>query len=50
MFTITAPQGVWDGTTPNGEKASEGTYYYILQAMGYDGKAHNSQGSVTLVK
>jgi len=50
MFTITAPQMVWDGKTPGGESATEGTYYYILSAQGYDGKSYNKQGPLTLVK
>ncbi|HXB40985.1 MAG TPA: gliding motility-associated C-terminal domain-containing protein [Bacteroidia bacterium] len=50
MFTINAPQQVWDGKTPNGERASDGTYYYIMSAVGVDGKTYSQQGSVTLVK
>ncbi len=50
MFTLNAPQSVWDGKTPNGSQASEGTYYYILSAVGTDGKTYAKQGAVTLVK
>ena len=50
MYTIMAPQQVWDGKTPSGASASEGTYYYILSALGYDGKTYSYQGPLTLVK
>lgn len=50
MFTLDAPQAVWDGKTPNGSDASEGTYYYILKAVGVDGKKYEKEGPLTLVK
>ncbi len=50
MFTIIATNQVWDGKTPGGENASEGTYYYILSGLGYDGKSYTKQGPLTLVK
>ena len=50
MYTISAPNMIWDGKTPGGESASEGTYFYILTATGYDGKTYNYQGPLTLVK
>ena len=50
LFTITAPNQSWDGKTPNGDNAPEGTYMYILQAQGLDGKAYKQDGTVTLVR
>ncbi len=50
VYTITAPSQSWDGRLSNGELASEGTYFYILKAVGFDGKEYSVQGSVTLVK
>jgi len=50
MYTLNSPQQVWDGKTPGGEPASEGTYYYILHAVGIDGKVYDKQGPLTLVK
>jgi len=50
MFTLNAPQQVWDGKTPGGEQASEGTYFYILKAVGIDGKTYEREGPLTLVK
>ncbi|MGZ3942980.1 MAG: PKD domain-containing protein, partial [Bacteroidia bacterium] len=40
----------WDGKTPKGVDASEGTYYYILKAKGFDGKNYELHGAFTLVK
>jgi hypothetical protein len=34
----------------NGNAASEGTYFYILSAEGYDKKAYKAEGHLTLVK
>lgn len=50
MYTITAPQGKWDGVTNNGAHASDGTYYFVLKAVGLDGKTYEQQGYVTLVR
>ncbi len=50
MATLEAPQAVWDGKTPNGSDASEGTYYYILKAVGVDGKTYEREGPLTLVR
>jgi gliding motility-associated-like protein len=50
LHTITAPNQGWDGITPNGDKAPEGTYMYLLQAQGLDGTTYKQQGTVTLVR
>jgi len=50
LYTITAPNQGWDGITPNGDKAPEGTYMYILQAQGLDGKTYKQNGTVMLVR
>ncbi|MBS1647302.1 MAG: gliding motility-associated C-terminal domain-containing protein [Bacteroidetes bacterium] len=50
MATLTAPQQVWDGSAPNGDKAPDGTYMYILQAQGTNGKSYSQQGTVTLIR
>jgi gliding motility-associated-like protein len=50
VYTLTAPDDKWDGKLNNGNNASEGTYYFILNAEGFDGKAYSHQGSLTLVK
>ncbi len=50
MSTLTAPNQTWDGRTPNGDKAPEGTYMYILQAQGLDSKTYKQQGTLMLVR
>ena len=50
LATLTAPNQSWDGRTPNGDKAPEGTYMYILQAQGLNGKTYKQDGTVTLVR
>ncbi|MHB8260297.1 MAG: Ig-like domain-containing protein [Bacteroidia bacterium] len=50
LFTITAPDQSWDGKTPNGDNAPDGTYMYMLQAQGLNGKAYKQQGTVTLIR
>ena len=47
---LRAPGQVWDGRTEAGEPASEGTYYYILDAEGADGRTYNFTGTVTLLR
>ena len=50
LWTLTAPDQTWDGSLINGDKAPEGTYMYILEANGLDGKTYKQQGTVTLVR
>jgi gliding motility-associated-like protein len=50
LYTITAPNQGWDGITPNGDKAPEGTYLYLLVAKGLDGQTYKQQGTVMLVR
>src|SRR6201993_2698979 len=50
LYTITAPNQGWDGITPNGDKAPEGTYMYLSVAKGLDGQTYKQQGTVMLVR
>ncbi|MEO8761530.1 MAG: gliding motility-associated C-terminal domain-containing protein [Bacteroidia bacterium] len=50
MTTLTAPQQAWDGLAPNGDKAPDGTYMFILEAHGTDGKTYKQQGTVLLTR
>jgi hypothetical protein len=34
----------------NGHMASEGTYFFMVNALGVDGKTYTYQGPLTLVK
>lgn len=40
----------WDGRDKQGKSCPEGTYFYVLDAWGYDGVTHSSQGFLTLMK
>ncbi len=44
------PGQTWDGYTLGGERASDGTYYYILNAKGDDGKSYNLTGYIQLMR
>jgi len=50
VYQLLAVDQKWDGIMNNGNNATEGTYYYILEATGYDGKVYKSHGPLTLVK
>lgn len=43
------PQTGWDGTI-GGKDAPEGTYFYIIQAKGSDGKTYLRKGAVNLLR
>ena len=45
LYTITSPSDYWDGSG-----YSAGTYYYILNAKGYDGKEYKDHGFLSLFK
>jgi gliding motility-associated-like protein len=42
--------GSWDGTAISGGQASDGEYYYIFSAKGFDGIEYNQNGTVTLLR
>jgi len=41
---------LWDGTTKSEGKCSAGTYYYIIDAVGYDKKEYSLQGTINLLR
>ena len=41
--------GGWDGKMQNGNLAEDGTYFYVVDAMGLDGKQYQQHGFVELV-
>ena len=50
LYTLNAPNQAWDGRAPDGEKAPDGTYMYLLQAQGLNGKTYQRQGTITLIR
>jgi len=50
LFTLRSVHESWDGIINNGNHAPEGTYFYLLQATGFDGKEYKKQGTLTLVR
>ncbi len=42
--------GYWDGRKNTGEFAPEGTYYYVINATGKDGKQYERKGVLTLIQ
>jgi gliding motility-associated-like protein len=50
IFSIKSVNQTWDGVMNNGNHASEGTYFYLLQATGFDGKEYKKDGPLTLVR
>ena len=50
VYCIKSINQTWDGIMNNGNHASEGTYFYILQAKGYDGKEYKKDGALTLLR
>ena len=50
VYRIEEVDGKWDGRTSGGAKAPDGTYFYYIEAKGYDGKTYTRQGSVLLLR
>lgn len=44
------PKGGWDGHSTSGEECSDGVYFIALDAFGFDGKAYNVKGTITLIR
>ncbi len=49
VFFWTDPQKGWDGKI-NGKAASQGAYFYIIEAKGADGKEHSRKGNINLLR
>ena len=41
--------GGWDGRSSSGAVCSDGTYYFIINALGFDGKKYYEKGAFSLV-
>ena len=50
FYNYTGIDGKWDGTTLKGANAKEGIYFYLLSAIGVDGKKYEQQGKIKLIR
>lgn len=50
VYETTNINNGWDGTYPNGEKASPGVYYYMIQLANVDTEVFTFKGDVTLIR
>ena len=50
LYEWNAVNGFWDGKTTSGGDVPDGTYYYIIEAVGLDGVEYEKQGSVSLIR
>lgn len=50
LTELTSPDSGWDGNTNGGKMASDGTYYFVLIAKGFDGKEFEEQGAFQLIR
>jgi len=50
LYEFTGPKASWDGLTPSGTKAPEGTYFYFVIATGFDNKEIKQNGTVNLFR
>ncbi len=50
VFESDSPNISWTGRSSSGELESNGTYYYVIQASDYNGKAYNFHGYVQLIR
>jgi gliding motility-associated-like protein len=47
---VKATKPVWDGTSKSDGKCAEGTYFYVIDAVGYDKKEYHLQGTINLIR
>lgn len=43
-------RGDWDGYTTSGQECSEGVYFVVLEAFGFDGKQYKMKSTITLMR
>jgi gliding motility-associated-like protein len=50
-FTVLKERSkLWTGDNMNGKPCADGTYFYIIDAKGYDSKEYHINGNVTLIR
>ena len=50
MYLTETTNSGWDGKTTANVEAPSGTYYYIINATGKDGKEYYEKGSFSLIR
>lgn len=50
VYNWDAPNGFWDGYTTAGILCQSGTYFYVLEAEGFDGKHYSHKSYLTLIR
>jgi gliding motility-associated-like protein len=50
LSDFTNPQQGWDGRTKGGVAVTDGTYFFIMNAKGFDGKSYQQNGFLTLLR
>jgi gliding motility-associated-like protein len=50
MFAWDNVNGKWDGRTLSGNEVPDGTYFYVIEAKGVDGKEYFEKGTLSLIR
>lgn len=50
IYTMEGIDGKWDGKDSKGENVKIGTYFYLISAVGIDGKKFEQKGSINLTR
>jgi len=50
MYSWSNVKGYWDGRTLSGGKAPDGSYFYVIDAKGFDGTEYSRKGSFSLIR
>ena len=50
LYEFTGAKASWDGLAPNSSKVPEGTYFYFVNATGFDGQKIEKHGTVNLFR
>ena len=50
LYEFTGAKASWDGLAPNSSKVPEGTYFFFVKAIGFDGQEIEKHGTVNLFR